>query len=117
LKPTFQADNDLRGSIRTGVLRRERAIDFHSSASAGLHGLPDPVVLGLAAMEGRILVSHDENSMPAHLKVFLEAGNRSPGVILASQSVPTGEVIEDLVAKWTASEAEEWADRLVWLPF
>jgi len=28
VKPRFQADNDLRSSIRTGVLRHEPSIDF-----------------------------------------------------------------------------------------
>jgi hypothetical protein len=28
----------------------------------------------------------------------------------------TGLVIESLVLLWVASEAEEWRDRIVWLP-
>jgi hypothetical protein len=59
LKPRFQADNDLRGSIRAGVLRREPSIDFQSALAASLDGIPDPEVLGLAMVHGRILISHD----------------------------------------------------------
>ncbi len=116
MKPRFQADNDLRGSIRTGTLRSATAIDFQSALAANLHGLPDPEVLRLAALEGRILVSHDENSMPAHFKAFLAAGNMSPGVLLAPQRIPTAQIIESLVVIWTASECDEWIDRLDWLP-
>jgi hypothetical protein len=116
LKARFQADNDLRSSIRIGVVRREPAIDFQSAQSARLDGVPDGEVLLLAAEQGRILVSHDENSMPGHFRDFLAAGNWSPGVLMAPQGAATGLVIESLVLLWVASEAEEWRDRIVWLP-
>ena len=116
MKARFQADNDLRSSIRIGVVRREPAIDFQSAQRARLDGVPDSEVLRLAAEQGRILVSHDENSMPEHFWDFLAAGNESPGVLLAPQEVATRQVIESLVLLWVASEAEEWRDRMVWLP-
>jgi hypothetical protein len=66
LKPRFQADNDLRNSIRTGVLRHEPSIDFQSALAAGLDGRPDPEVLRLAMKQDRILISRDENSVTWH---------------------------------------------------
>jgi hypothetical protein len=48
VKPRLQADNDLRNSIRTGVLRREPAIDFQSALAARLDDIPDPEVLSKA---------------------------------------------------------------------
>jgi hypothetical protein len=116
VKARFQADNDLRSSIRTGVVRREPAIDFQSAHRAQLDGVPDDEVLRLAAGQGRILVSHDQNSMPGHFGDFLAAGNRSPGVFLAPQDAGTGPVIESIVLLWIASEAEEWRDTIAWLP-
>ena len=116
MKARFQADNDLRSSIRVGVVRREPAIDFQSAQGARLDGVPDGEVLRLAAEQGRILVSHDENSMPGHFRNFLAAGNRCPGVLIVPQEAATGLVIESLVLLWVASEAEEWRDRIVWLP-
>jgi hypothetical protein len=116
VKARFQADNDLRSSIRIGVLRREPAIDFQSARRARLDGVPDGAVLRLAAEQGRILVSHDENSTRRHFWDFLAAGNESPGVLLAPQGAATGLVIESLVLLWVASEAEEWRDRIAWLP-
>src|SRR5207248_1470518 len=52
----LEADNDLRSSIRTGVLRHEPFIDFQSALDAGLDGMPDPEVLRLAMVQSRILV-------------------------------------------------------------
>jgi hypothetical protein len=98
------------------VFRREPAIDFLSARSAGLDGVLDPEALRLASARGRILVSHDENSMPAHFRNFIDCGNSNPGVLTVPQGCPVGRVIESILLIWIASEAEEWIDRIVWLP-
>ena len=116
MKPRFQADNDLRGAIRTGVVRREPSVDFRSAHAAELEGVADPEVLRRCAEDGRILVSHDENSMPGHFRDFLAAGQVSPGVLMAPQDAATGAVIESTLLGWIASESDEWCNRLVWLP-
>ena len=87
-----------------------RRIDAH------LEGVPDPEVLALAAAENRILVSHDFRTMPRHFGDFLQSGGFSPGLILVPQHMPVGDVIEELVLIWGASEAEEWKDRWRTLP-
>jgi hypothetical protein len=87
VKPRFQADNDLRNSIRTGVLRREPSIDFQSALAAGLHNLSDPDVLLLATAQGRILISDDENS-PAKTPDSRSAGNGSPPATAGRTGTP-----------------------------
>jgi hypothetical protein len=54
-----------------------------------------------------MLVSHDENSMPAHFREFLQSGNESPGLLLVPQGSATGLVIESILLIWVASEAHE----------
>jgi hypothetical protein len=114
-KIRFQADNDLRSSIRAAVVRREPAIDFQSARDAKLDGVPDPRVLQMAMEQGRILVSHDVNSMPVHFGRFLAEGHHSPGLFLVHQEAPTALVVESLLLIWLASEAEEWVDGIRWL--
>lgn len=116
MRPRFQADNDLRSSIRRGVLRREPAVDFATAIDADLDALPDPDVLRLAAIQGRILVTHDANTMTRHFRDFLQAGNHTPGVLMVPQEAAVSRIIESIVLIWVASEASEWADRIVWLP-
>jgi hypothetical protein len=116
VKPRFQADNDLRNSIRLGVLRREPSIESVSAREAQLDHVSDPDVLLLCGQRNRLLVSHDENSMPSHFQAFIAAGHHSPGVLIVPQHVPTGEAIESLLLLWLASEAAEWAERIAWLP-
>lgn len=111
----FQADNDLRKSILRGTVRRESEIDFRSAQAARLDGVPDSEVLARAAEEGRILVSHDFQTVPAHFRRFTES-QRSPGVLLVAQDVPLSQTIESLVFIWAATAPEEWENRLCLIP-
>jgi len=53
--------------------------------------------------------------MPRHFREFVRS-QHSPGVIVVPQHLPLGEVADDLILIWTATEAEEWTDRIVYLP-
>jgi hypothetical protein len=78
-------------------------------------GAPDLEVLRIAAESGRVLVSHDRKTMPAHFARFLESRS-SPGVIIVAQDLDVGAAVEDLLLIWAASEAEEWRDQLGFVP-
>jgi len=116
VKVHFLADADLNRAIVSGVLRREPSIDFLAASKAGLRGLKDEAVLALAASAGRVLVSHDVGSMPAHFRAYHNAGKTTPGVFLIPQRMDVRSAIDELVLIWIASEAAEWENRLVWLP-
>jgi hypothetical protein len=115
MKVRFQADADLKHAIVRGILRREPMIDFQTATSAGLVSLDDLEVLTVAAREGRLLVTHDNRTMPGHFARFITK-NTSPGVIVASQRLAIGIVVEELLLIWSASEADEWVNRIVHLP-
>ena len=115
MKVLYQADNDLRKAIVRGAVRREPRMNFRSAQAARLDRVPDPEVLAFASVEGRILVSHDFQTMPRHFRQFTQ-GRRSPGVLLVRQDLPVGEAIETLLPIWEASEADEWVNRLCLVP-
>ena len=112
----FLADADLHQGIVSGCLRVAPTLDFRSANEAGLEGMPDPSVLALAAAQGRILVSHDFQTMPHHFGAFLQAKGYSPGVLLLPQYLPIAAAIEQLLLIWSASDAEEWENRIAKLP-
>jgi hypothetical protein len=112
----FLADADFNHVIVKGCRRREPALDFLSASEASLQGIPDSEVLALAAEQNRILVAHDRQTMPRHFGEFLIERGSSPGVFLVSQYASIGEVIEDLVLIWAASDADEWKGRIVNIP-
>ena len=73
----FQADADLNQIIVAAIVRRILQIDFKTATVAGLAGLTDRDVLALAGRDGRVLVSHDQTTMPKHFGDFVHS-NQSP---------------------------------------
>lgn len=112
----FLADEDFRRPIVIGLRRLQQALDIQTAAEVGILGLPDRSVLAHAARDGRILLSHDINTMPVHFDVFLADGLQSPGLLLIAQTLPIGQAIEVLVLVWEASRLSEWRNRRVYLP-
>jgi len=115
MRVRFQADADLDGRIIRGLRRIAPEIDIRSATDAGLAGLADPDVLQIAADAGRILVSQDRRTMPAHFARYTHAAP-SPGVVLLREAIPIPAAIEELMLIWSASEAEEWIGRIIWIP-
>jgi len=115
MKVRFQADADLNEILIKGILRREPGIDFQTAIAAGLPGLNDREVLASAARAGRLLATHDRKTMPRHFAEFI-ATQPSAGVLIIPQRLPVAQVVEDLILIWTASEAEEWVNRIYSLP-
>jgi hypothetical protein len=112
----FLADADLDYAIVQGIRRREPAIDFKSANDAGLEGLPDDGVLEVAAVEQRLLVSHDKRTMPVHFAARIKSGRRSPGVLLALPRATVGDIVDSLLIIWSSSREEEWTDQIHYLP-
>ncbi|MGA3016535.1 MAG: DUF5615 family PIN-like protein [Bryobacteraceae bacterium] len=115
MRVRFQADADLDGRVLRGLRRAAPGLDIRTANNAGLEGLEDFEVLQIAAESGRILVSQDRRTMPLHFHRYL-AGAPSPGVILLREAIPISTAIEELALIWSASEATEWINRLVWIP-
>ncbi len=70
-------------------------------------------MLKIAAEQERILVTHDFKTMPRHFGDFLLTNGASPGVFLVRQELPIGSVVDEILLIWAASDAEEWANRIV----
>lgn len=111
----FQADADLSQIILYAVIRREPALDFQTAEAAGLTGLRDPAVLALAAREGRVLVTHDQKTMPRHFAAFITT-ETSPGVLIIPQRLSVSIAAEDLILIWSSMDAEEWRNTIRFLP-
>jgi predicted nuclease of predicted toxin-antitoxin system len=114
MKVRFLADVNLDERIVDGVLRWEPAVDFVTAPAAKLRSLDDVRVLGIAANEERILVTHDRKTMPYAFSEFI-ANHSSPGVIIVPKDLPLRTAIDELILIWAASTSEEWTGMLVQL--
>ncbi|MEW6737491.1 MAG: hypothetical protein AB1489_39785 [Acidobacteriota bacterium] len=69
------------------VIRMQPTISFCTATAARLEGLEDPEVLAIAAQDERILVSHDQSTMPNHFAEFISS-NLSYGLLIVPQKIP-----------------------------
>jgi len=118
---TYLVDENLRGMLWRFIRRHNAAGTFRLDAlrvgdpSDLALGSDDPSILLWAERQGRIIISQDERTMPAHLANHLSRGHQSPGVFL-TRHVPIPEIVEFLVCAAYASEASEWENQVIFIP-
>jgi hypothetical protein len=114
VKVRFQADANLDPDIGLGLQRPDPSLDYRGALGLIPDGMPDPDLLGLAAEDGRVLVTNDLR-MPKHFAKFI-AVRDSPGLLLVPSRISIGETIEGLFICWLSWSAEEMRNQIRWLP-
>jgi predicted nuclease of predicted toxin-antitoxin system len=112
----YLLDENCNARIFRGLLRRAPQLNILTIHEAGLRGDLDAAILEFAAMEQRVVVSHDVRTMPVHAKARLLATKPMSGLILISQDYPVGQAIDDLVLIAEVSTVEEWQGKIIFLP-
>lgn len=112
----FLADEDIKDQIFKGVLRRIPDLDIVRVQDVGLRTFRDDRVLEFAALENRILLTHDVSTMRGFAKARLTMGKPMPGVFEIPQSLPIGQAVEGIVLVAECSQAEEWDGLIQYLP-
>lgn len=107
------SDENFDARIVRGLKSRLPTLDLVSVEQAGLRAASDPEVLQWAAREGRVLLTHDERTMPRFAYARIDAGRPVPGVVLAPDRLAIGSALEDLLLLIEALEPEEMAQRVV----
>lgn len=109
-------DNDFNGRIARGLLRRCPGIDLIRVQDVGLANAPDPDILAWAAENGRIVATHDRNTMVGFARGRMAAGESMPGLFVADRTA-IGRVIDTLTLIAEESEHGDWANRIEFLPW
>ena len=115
MKIRFQADESLSYALIQAVLRLESSIEFTIAREADALGLGDPEVLAIASRNGRLLVTRDKATFPQHFATFI-AHHKSSGVIVIPPHLTIAQIAEELFLVWLVTEAEEWVNRITYLP-
>lgn len=90
-------------------------LDVVRVRDVGLARAPDPRILEWAAGEGRVLLTHDRETMPGYAYERVRAGLRMPGVVEVLE-MAIGRAIEDLEVLVACSHEGELEGRVVFLP-
>jgi len=113
----FLADEDFNNRIVRGLLRRAPEVDIVRVQDTPMFGASDAAILEWAARHGRVLLTHDVSTITRFAFERIRAGQPVAGVIEIAQSAPIGQVIEDIILIKTAGTADEYENRVVYLPF
>lgn len=109
-------DENLNHRILRGLKRIVPHLDYVVVQSAGLKGVQDPPVLGWAAEQRRILVTHDLKTIPKFAYERVRNGHPMPGVVAVPDSLPIGQAIEELAVLVECSQPGEFENLVFYLP-
>ena len=112
----FLLDENFNGKIARGLRARRPDVDMIRAQDTQLTGTDDPAVLEWAAQEGRILLTHDLDTMTKYANNRITQNLPMAGVIFVRDTLSVAKVIDDLLTILEASEADEWENRTDFLP-
>jgi hypothetical protein len=97
-------------------MRRLPHLDIVRVQDAGLRSADDPTVLAWAADEGRVLLTHDVNTLIESAYERIARGERVPGICAVPQEVPVSTAIEDALLLIQCSLEGEWEGQVRYIP-
>lgn len=107
------SDENFDARIVKGLRARLSPLDVVSVEGAGLRAATDPEVLAWAARERRVLLTHDERTMPRFAYARVDAGEALPGVVLVPDRLAIGRAVEDLALVIELMSPDEVMQRVV----
>lgn len=118
MKIRLLIDEDLSPDYMAELRRYNPAIDV---IRMGMPGAPDlgtldPDILLHCEREQRALVTENRSTMPDHEQAHFAAGHHHWGILELRPGHGIGAYLAELQLIWEASEAEEYRDKLTWIP-
>lgn len=115
----FLLDEHLSPDVVAAVKRQQPDVDILrvGMASAPPLGTKDPEILVFCEADRRVLVTDNRESMPGHIRDHFTAGRHHWGIFEIRRSLSIGQMAEQLLTFWGASDAEEWVDKTEFLPY
>ena len=112
----FAADENFNRDIVRGLLRRKPDLDIVRVQDAGLAGADDPTLLEWAAVQRRLVITHDVSTLTKHAYDRAAAGRPMPGVFEVGSDASVGPALDDLLLLAECSHEGEWEGQVRYLP-
>ena len=110
------ADENFSHHILRGIRLRIKNIDLVVAQGSELSGLRDPVLLAWAAEQGRIVLTHDRQTMAKYAYDRVSSHQPMPGVIVVSDKMQVGEAIELLTMYIVCGMSKEFENSVTYIP-
>ncbi|NEQ04769.1 MAG: hypothetical protein F6K37_01835 [Moorea sp. SIO4E2] len=110
------SDENFNGDIVRGLFLRQPNLDLLRIQDVGLREVDDPAILAWAAINGRILITHDRATMPDFAYNRLVSGESMAGIFVVNDRMPIRQAIDELLLLIDCSEQAEWKGIVLYLP-
>ena len=110
------SDENFNGDILRGLFRRCPDLDVVRIQDVGLDAASDPSILEWAAVEERIVLTHDRDTMPFFAYDRVKAAQPMPGVFLVSDVMPLGQAIDEILLAADCLPPEECKNLVRFFP-
>jgi hypothetical protein len=115
--PRLVSDQNFHEGIFLGLLQQHPEFDLVRVRDEGLARTDDSTLLAWAAEQGRMVLTHDRQTMPGHAFDRVSQGLPMPGVIVVDTRAPIGKAIEDITTLVLCSlHEDEWKDQVLYVP-
>jgi hypothetical protein len=112
----FVADENFDNRILRGLLRRKPDLDIVRVQDLEIAGANDNLVLAWAVQAARILLTHDQRTVPMHAYQRMKKGEAVAGVIVVPIKLPIHLAIEDILLIAEATSTSDWVNQVQRLP-
>jgi len=110
------SDENFNGDILRGLFLHQPSLDLLRVQAVGLREADDPAILGWAASNERILLTHDRATMPDFAYQRLLRAEPMAGVFVVNDRMPMRQAIDELLLLIDCSEQSEWKGIVLYLP-
>lgn len=119
MKIRFLLDENMSPEVIEEVGNRDKAIDIIrvGRPNAPPLGTLDPEILLFCEAERRMLVTGNRKSMPGHLRDHFAAGRQHWGIMELAAKLYPEQLAEQIYLFWETSEAEEWMNQQIRIPW
>ena len=112
----FVADENFNGNILKGLRQKYNDVDIVRIQDTALQSAADSVVLDWAAQEGRIVLTHDVQTLVNAAYERLKRSLPMPGVILVPNTLAVGVALDNLEIAVGAGQPEDFKDCVTFIP-
>ena len=112
----YITDECFNGNLYHALVTRFPNLDIVRAQDVGLSAHDDPTILAWAADQGRLVLSHDVNTLVGFAYERTRSGLAMPGVFEIPRSITISDAAAQLALLAECSRDGEWEGHVVYLP-
>ncbi|PSN15555.1 hypothetical protein C7293_06910 [filamentous cyanobacterium CCT1] len=110
------SDENFNGDIIRGLFLRDPDLDLIRVQDIGLRTVDDAEILAWAAVNERILLTHDRATMPDFAYARLTKAEPMASMVVVNDRMPMRQAINELLLLINYSDQAEWISTVLYLP-